>query len=92
MNRRTPQDLPTPWHRAGQRLSLPEGDVFVRTEGVLAERPAVLLLHGFPTSSHDFVRVWGRLARVHPLVTLDFLGFGASDKPPTHGYSLFEQA
>jgi alpha/beta hydrolase fold. len=26
------------------------------------------------------------------VVTLDFLGFGASDKPPSFSYSLFEQA
>ncbi len=92
MNRRTPQDLPTLWHRDGRRLPLLDGEVFVRTEGDPDAQPPLLLLHGFPTSSHDFARAWGRLARHHPLVTLDFLGFGVSDKPATHGYSLFEQA
>jgi len=92
MNKRASQDLPTAWHRAGARLNLRDGAVFVRTEGDLKAGPPLLLLHGFPTSSHDFSRVWGRLALRHPLVTLDFLGFGASDKPADHGYSLFEQA
>lgn len=92
MNKRASNDLPTAWHRAGTRLNLRDGAVFVRTEGDLSEGPPVLLLHGFPTSSHDYAKVWARLALRHPLVTLDFLGFGASDKPVDHSYSLFEQA
>jgi pimeloyl-ACP methyl ester carboxylesterase len=66
--------------------------VFVRTEGDLHAATPILLLHGFPTSSHDFVKVWPRLAKKHPLIALDFVGFGMSDKPATFGYGLFEQA
>ena len=66
--------------------------MFVRTEGDLTSETPVLLLHGFPTSSHDFVKVWPRLAKKHPLITLDFVGFGLSDKPASFGYGLFEQA
>lgn len=92
MNKRTSHELPTAWHRVGTRINLRDGAVFVRTEGDLSAGPPILLLHGFPTSCHDYQRVWGRLAARHPLVTLDFLGFGASDKPPAFSYSLFEQA
>ena len=91
----TPSDasaLPTAWHGAGARVACIAGKVFVRTEGDLAARTPVVLLHGFPTSCHDYVRVWPRLARTRPLVTLDFLGFGASDKPADFGYGLHEQA
>lgn len=76
----------------GTRIHLRDGAVFVRTEGDLSRQPPLLLLHGFPTSCHDYARVWARLATRHPLITLDFLGFGASDKPVTFGYSIFEQA
>ncbi len=58
----------------------------------MAAGTPVLLLHGFPTSSHDFAKVWPHLARRHALVTLDFVGFGLSDKPAGFGYGLFEQA
>jgi pimeloyl-ACP methyl ester carboxylesterase len=51
----------------------------------------VLVLHGFPTSSHDWHRVLDPLTRRRRVVLLDFLGFGLSDKPDQR-YSLFEQA
>lgn len=51
----------------------------------------VLVLHGFPTSSHDWHRVLDRFARRQRVVVPDLLGFGLSDKPDQR-YSLFEQA
>jgi pimeloyl-ACP methyl ester carboxylesterase len=84
--------MPTAWHGAGARVPCVAGNVFVRTEGDVTKATPILLLHGFPTSSHDFVRVWSRLGRARPLVTLDFLGFGMSDKPADFGYGLHEQA
>lgn len=83
---------PTSWHGAGTRLPCTDVTVFVRTEGDLTERAPLVLLHGFPTSCHDYEKVWLRLARDRPLVTLDFVGFGLSDKPVDFGYGLFEQA
>lgn len=53
---------------------------------------AVVLLHGFPESSFDFHDVLGRLTPHTRVVAADFLGFGLSDKPFPHSYSLFEQA
>jgi pimeloyl-ACP methyl ester carboxylesterase len=53
--------------------------------------PLLLLLHGFPSSSYD----WRLLLREEPqrnMLAFDFLGFGLSDKPPNHDYSLFWQA
>lgn len=50
------------------------------------------LLHGFPSSSHDWAAVAGALAVEHTLLAADFLGFGASAKPTEHAYSLHEQA
>ena len=41
----------------------------------------VLLLHGFPTWSYDYAEVASDLAADHDVVTMDFLGYGASDKP-----------
>jgi len=53
--------------------------------------PLLLLLHGFPSSSYD----WRLLLeqKLPPnVLAFDFLGFGLSDKPRDHDYSLFWQA
>jgi len=65
------------------------GSVFVRS--ALGAGPTVLLLHGFPSSSYDFRGVIDRLGD-RAWLTMDFLGFGLSDKPRPHRYSLLEQA
>jgi pimeloyl-ACP methyl ester carboxylesterase len=52
----------------------------------------VTLLHGFPSSSHDWAQVMPALVADHTVLAADFLGFGASDKPREHVYSIHEQA
>lgn len=51
----------------------------------------LLLIHGYPSSSHDWQLVWERLAREHRVIACDMLGFGLSDKP-NRPYSLHAQA
>src|SRR6185295_14872134 len=46
-----------------------------------ANRPALLLLHGFPTSSHMFRNLIPKLADRYRLVAPDLPGFGQSDLP-----------
>jgi pimeloyl-ACP methyl ester carboxylesterase len=77
------------WRDSGRRLSTNTGSVFVRTAP--GQGPTVLLLHGYPSSSFDYRQVVPYLAG-RAWVTLDFLGFGLSDKPRPHRYSLLEQA
>ncbi|HEU0190890.1 MAG TPA: alpha/beta hydrolase [Mycobacterium sp.] len=77
------------WRDGGRWLSTGAGRVFVRSTS--GDGPTVLLLHGFPSSSYDFRAVVDRLG-TRPWLTLDFLGFGFSDKPRPHRYSLLEQA
>jgi pimeloyl-ACP methyl ester carboxylesterase len=51
----------------------------------------VLFLHGYPSSSYD----WRHLLELLPglrTVCFDFLGFGLSEKPRDHVYSLLGQA
>ncbi len=50
------------------------------------------LLHGFPTCSWDWSRLAPLLEPHRKLLLFDFLGFGDSDKPLRHNYSLLEQA
>jgi pimeloyl-ACP methyl ester carboxylesterase len=81
------------WWADGERVPLRLGDderaTFVRTLGA---GPSMTLLHGFPSSSHDWAKIAPALADRHTLLMPDFLGFGASAKPPEHDYSLREQA
>jgi len=55
------------------------------------EGPLVILLHGFPTSSFDWRPAIG-LMPGRKLLAFDFLGFGLSDKPREHNYTLSWQA
>src|SRR5690349_64641 len=55
--------------------------VFYREAGE-PRSPAVLLLHGFPTSSHMFRDLMPRLADRYRVVAPDLPGFGFSDAPP----------
>jgi pimeloyl-ACP methyl ester carboxylesterase len=50
------------------------------------------LIHGFPTASWDWNRVWLDLCARFRVVAPDLLGFGFSAKPSGHAYSIFEQA
>jgi pimeloyl-ACP methyl ester carboxylesterase len=81
------------WWSTGERISLPLGgadrSIFVRRMGA---GPMMTLLHGFPSSSHDWAKIAPALADSHALLAVDFLGFGASEKPTDHDYSLHEQA
>ena len=81
------------WWGAGERVALALGgverEIFVRRIG---EGPSMTMLHGFPSSSHDWAKVAPALAEGHTLLLCDFLGFGASEKPSEHEYSIHEQA
>ena len=81
------------WLQSGARTPVTLGgeprEIFVRSGGVGSW---CTLLHGFPTSSYDWHRVWDALGARRRLVTFDFLGFGDSDKPVEHEYSIHEQS
>ncbi|MQA60296.1 MAG: alpha/beta fold hydrolase [Actinophytocola sp.] len=71
------------WRAEGEDIETRFGTVHVHRQG--EGEPGLLLLHGYPTSSYDW-------RPILPLLTLDFLGFGFSDKPKGHEYRLFEHA
>lgn len=79
------------WYSAGEHFSFKGNNIFFRRV-TKPGKPTVLLIHGFPTSSFDFAPLWGSLAKTYTLITTDMLGFGFSDKPLPHAYSIIEQA
>uniref|UniRef100_A0A8C8ZNE2 AB hydrolase-1 domain-containing protein n=1 Tax=Prolemur simus TaxID=1328070 RepID=A0A8C8ZNE2_PROSS len=72
------------WKASGKFFTYKGLCIFYQdSAGVVGSPEIVVLLHGFPTSSYDWF---------HRVIALDFLGFGFSDKPRPHHYSIFEQA
>src|SRR5215212_9156824 len=53
--------------------------------------PLLLLLHGFPSSSFDWRLLLERETE-QAVLAPDFLGFGLSEKPRDHDYTLHWQA
>ncbi|MFD6396405.1 alpha/beta fold hydrolase [Nocardia sp. NPDC060249] len=86
-------DLWDQWRSGGELIDVTVRGVtrriFVRTTG---SGPVVVLLHGFPSSSLEWSAIEPVLAAERTVLSVDFLGYGASEKPPGHRYSVFEQA
>lgn len=78
------------WRRDGSSEDVLGRSLYVRRrEG--AQAPLLLFLHGFPSSSYD----WRELLDLRPdsgALAFDMLGFGLSEKPRDHVYSLSWQA
>lgn len=81
---------PTQWQEAGHYFPYNGRQIFYRQSE--AHKPVLLLIHGFPTSSWDWCRIWDDLSRQFHLIAADMLGFGFSDKPRPYRYSISEQA
>jgi pimeloyl-ACP methyl ester carboxylesterase len=79
------------WRDRGQLHEIVGHDIFV-VEGGDRAAPPLLLLHGFPTSSLDWLPIWEGLCARYRVIAFDFLGFGYSAKPRHHRYDLLEQA
>ncbi|XP_069485715.1 mesoderm-specific transcript homolog protein isoform X1 [Ambystoma mexicanum] len=92
----TPNLSPTlyTWRSSGTFFTFKDQHIFYQdSQGAVGSSDILVLLHGFPTSSYDWYKIWeGLTQRFHRVIALDFLGFGFSDKPRLHRYSIFEQA
>jgi len=94
-------DLASTWKPSGQYFSwkstLPENrekssQIFYMCSGDPA-KPAMLMVHGFPTSAFDFRLLADELKSDFRICMLDFPGYGFSDKPAApYRYSLKDDA
>lgn len=78
------------WCSAARKFTFGEHSIACWLGGNAKQRP-LLLIHGFPTASHDWAKVWDALGQDRALIAADMLGFGLSDKPKD-GYSIYLQA
>ena len=77
------------WADGGELVEIGGRSVFVRVRD--GDGPPICLLHGYPSSSFDWRPAIDELPG-RRIVCFDFLGFGLSDKPREHVYSLHAQA
>jgi pimeloyl-ACP methyl ester carboxylesterase len=64
-----------------QTISIDGQTIFYREAGNKENAPTILLLHGFPTSSHMFRNLIPALADKFHLIAPDYPGFGNSSMP-----------
>src|ERR1700727_738558 len=73
-------------HTVYQSADVDGLSVFYREAGP-ADRPTILLLHGFPSSSRMWEPLLTRLADAFHLIAPDYPGFGHSDAPDRAGFA-----
>src|SRR3954451_6496926 len=61
--------------------------VFYRETGPV-DAPTLLLLHGFPSASHQFRRLMDALGNDFHLIAPDYPGFGHTETPADFTYSF----
>lgn len=81
----------TEWRAAGSFFEHRGHRIFWR-EANNSGAPALLLIHGFPTASWDWEKIWPDLVARYRVLTLDMIGFGFSDKPYFYDYRIMDQA
>lgn len=80
------------WHSSTPANDGKEVKVFSRRCGTPGA-PALVCVHGFPTSSIDYFALTRELGPDFDIFLLDFPGFGLSDKPKApYVYSLYDDA
>jgi pimeloyl-ACP methyl ester carboxylesterase len=77
------------WKQGGGFFEWRGHRIFTRAEG---QGEALLLIHGFPTASWDWHKLWEPLASRFRVLTLDMIGFGLSAKPRRFKYRIGSQA
>lgn len=77
------------WHESGKYFDHQGLQVFYH---LTEKRKEVLLcLHGFPSSSFDYHKIWSDLTNRFAVLSFDLVGYGFSAKPSNFGYTTFDQ-
>lgn len=78
------------WRAGGEFFSYNGHEIFYRRGGN-ASGETLLLLHGFPTASRDYHKIWVALCEKFSVVAFDMIGYGFSAKPSNFDYTTFNQ-
>lgn len=77
------------WQGGGKFYEYGEHSIFYRLSQPADE--VALCLHGFPTSSHDYHKIWNDLTARFAVLAFDLIGYGFSAKPVDFNYTTFDQ-
>ncbi|MBF7728934.1 alpha/beta fold hydrolase [Pseudomonas sp. N040] len=84
------------WKNSGRFLDWQGQQLFIVDSAdhdqTASEKPVLLLVHGYPTSTWDFSHLWPQLSARFRVIGADLLGLGFSSKPRPHHYCMAEQA
>src|SRR6476620_969434 len=72
-------------------LLVPRGQHRIYAREYAGVEPAIILMHGFPDNLHLYDRLVPYLSPPRRVITFDFLGWGASDKPLGYSYTAKNQ-
>ena len=72
--------------RDDQRINVREFNLLKK-----GQAPTLVMMHGFPDNQHLYDLLIPELSQNYHLVSFDFLGWGASDKPLSHVYDVASQ-
>ena len=78
------------WQQSGGFFDLDGYPIFYRKGGSNSE--VLLCLHGFPTSSFDYRKIWDGLSERFTVIAPDLIGYGFSAKPYDFDYTTVAQA
>ena len=78
------------WKAGGELFEFGSHNIFFRQSR--ASKEVVLCMHGFPTASFDYHKIWDRMAEKTAVLTYDMIGYGFSAKPTDIDYTTFGQA
>ena len=70
--------------------TVPRNQYHIYARDYAGEDPPIILMHGFPDNLHLYDLLVPYLSQ-HRLITFDFLGWGASDKPAGYPYTAKNQ-
>ena len=79
------------WRAGGATFDWNGQDIWYRDEGG-ADRPVLVMIHGFPTASWDWRHILPAFTADYRVIMMDLLGFGLSAKPRRFPYSILAQA
>ncbi len=78
------------WKNKGKYFDYKGHQIFYVQAGQAAEH--LVLVHGFPTSSWDWYKIWQPLVDQFTVTAPDMIGFGYSAKPKKYYYNIHDQA
>ena len=75
------------WKSSGKYFIYRDHKIFFKDEG---QGATLLLIHGYPTSSYDWHKVWSTFTKHYRVIALDMIGMGFSDKPKSYAYDIMD--